>query len=192
VERVTELGLAAARVEALSIGSDTELFTPARRDESIWSGLGVSRTGVKVLYCGRVSVEKNLPLLARIWPEVRRRARTEGVEAELVVVGDGPYRAEMESALSGLGAHFLGYRYGQELATIYASSDCFAFPSTTDTLGQVVLEAQSCGLPAVVSDVGGPAEIIEDGSTGFVLDVENERAWIDRFVELVIDRERRR
>jgi len=192
IDKVIELGMSERCVEPLAAGCDTQLFTPARRDETIWPSLGASRSTVKVLYCGRVSVEKNLPVLARIWPEVRRRARQAEVDAELIVVGDGPYRAEMESQLAGEGARFIGYRYGHELATLYASSDCFVFPSTTDTLGQVVMEAQSCGLPALVSDVGGPPEIIRDAETGYIASVDRTDLWIDRLVELIRDGNRRR
>src|SRR5690606_6677947 len=117
----------------------------------------------------RVSVEKNLPLLARAWPRARRLAAARGIEAELIVVGDGPHREEMAAALCGERAHFLGFRRGMELSRLYASSDLFIFPSVTDTLGQVVLEAQASGLSALVSDRGGPREVVADGVSGLVI-----------------------
>ena len=75
----------------------------------------------------------------------------------------------MKAALAGLPAYFLGYRNDGQLAPLYAGSDLFVFPSRTDTLGQVVMEAQACGLPAIVSNEGGPKEIVADGVTGLVL-----------------------
>jgi glycosyltransferase involved in cell wall biosynthesis len=65
-------------------------------------------------------------------------------------------------------AFFTGYLTGNELATAYASADVFVFPSTTDTFGNVILEAQACGLPVVVSDSGGPKELVEDRANGLI------------------------
>ena len=65
-------------------------------------------------------------------------------------------------------AIFTGYLRGDELAYAYASADFFIFPSTTDTFGNVVIEAQACGIPTVVTDVGGPRDLVENGVDGFV------------------------
>jgi len=145
-----------------------------------------------VLYVGRVSVEKNMPQLTEVWKKVHAACRARGLDAELIVVGDGPYRAEMEKTLRGRDAIFLGFRHGEELSTIYASSDMFAFPSTTDTLGQVVMESQGSGLAVIVTDEGGPKEVVEDGQTGFVIAAEDVDAWSARIVELIADSQRRR
>lgn len=166
------LGIGTDRIARLAPGIDTDLFSPARRDEggAIWASLpGIRTQSVKVLYVGRVSVEKNLPLLTRAWVEARAILSNRGIDAQLIIVGDGPYRVEMERALRGRDALFAGFRHGHQLAAMYASSDVFVFPSTTDTLGQAVMEAQVSGLPAVVSDQGGPQSIVENGVTGHVL-----------------------
>ena len=63
---------------------------------------------------------------------------------------------------------FTGYLQGEDLAIAYASADIFVFPSTTDTFGNVVLEAQASGIPAIVSDVGGPRDLVHHGKDGFV------------------------
>ena len=84
----------------------------------------------------------------------------------LLVVGDGPYLRELRQKVPG--ACFTGYLRSAELAAAYASSDIFVFPSTTDTFGNVVLEAKSAGLPCVVSDQGGPCELVRNGIDGFV------------------------
>ncbi|MGM0611857.1 MAG: glycosyltransferase, partial [Thermodesulfobacteriota bacterium] len=88
---------------------------------------------------------------------------------DLIVVGDGPYKQEMASLLSRSRAFFTGELTGENLARAYASSDLFVFPSTTDTFGNVVLEAQASGLPVVVSNQGGPQENLIAGKTGFVV-----------------------
>ncbi|GIW74389.1 MAG: hypothetical protein KatS3mg103_0911 [Phycisphaerales bacterium] len=145
-----------------------------------------------MLYVGRVSTEKNLPMLAAIWPRVRRRALEAGVQAHLVVVGGGPYLEQMQAALAGQGAVFAGFKHGRELAELYASSDLFVFPSLTDTLGQVVLESQASGVPVVVADQGGPKEVVDDGRTGLVLPGRSPEAWVSAIADLVVDHGRRR
>ena len=110
----------------------------------------------------------------------------------MVVVGDGPYRERMEAELSGTRATFLGFRHGQELARLYASADIFAFPSTTDTLGQVVMESQSVGLAVIVTDQGGPAGVVDDGVTGFVVPADQPGVWAERIVELAENEDKRK
>jgi glycosyltransferase involved in cell wall biosynthesis len=193
VQSLVTLGLARERILALMPGIRTDEFRPDLRDSSIWAGYGKPAAGnpVRVLSVGRVSVEKNLPLLTKVWTAADRKLREAGVEAELVVVGDGPYRKEMEEELRGTRVRFLGFRYGEELAKIYASSELFVFPSITDTLGQVVMEAQASGIPVLVSDEGGPKEVVENGRTGLVIDADDVSAWIDAIVSLSSDQERR-
>lgn len=193
-DSLVRLGMERERILPLRPGIDTDTFHIRHRDERVWErvlGPG-AHPGVKVLYVGRVSVEKTLPLLAKVWARAHARCAAAGVEADLVVVGDGPYRVAMERDLAGTRAHFLGFRHGAELSAIYASSDLFVFPSTTDTLGQVVMEAQSSGLPVLVSDRGGPKEVVAEGRTGHVLDAEDPEVWVEAIVTLVSDRERRR
>src|SRR5690606_22296684 len=139
------LGLDADRISPLPPGVDTDAFHPRFRDPAAWAPLGVRAGSRKVVYCGRVSVEKNLPMLERVWAKARPALRGRGVDAELVVIGDGPYRKPMQARAAD--ARFLGFRHGDELSRLYASADLFVFPSVTDTLGQVVMEAQASGLP---------------------------------------------
>ena len=101
-----------------------------------------------------------------------------------LIVGDGPYMAEMKRLLPD--AIFTGYLQGEDLAAAYASADIFVFPSTTDTFGNVVLEAQASGIPAIVSDVGGPRDLVHHGKDGFVtksLDSAELAGAIRRLVE---------
>lgn len=193
-DALERLGLPRARVVRLLPGIDTDAFHTRHRPadpRGFWSRYrGVDPEAVKVLYVGRVSVEKNLPMLARVWRALAPRLRRNSApRAQLIVVGDGPYRARMEAELSGAPAAFLGFRHGSELSEIYAASDVFAFPSTTDTLGQVVLEAQSAGLPALVTDRGGPAEVVNaadsPGRTGYILPAHDTHAWVQTLLTLI-------
>lgn len=111
-----------------------------------------------------VSPVKGLEMLVDAFKQLVEAGST----ISLAVIGDGPFREEMEASLAGFPALFTGYLAGEELAHGYASADLFVFPSATDTFGNVVLEAQACGLPVIVSDEGGPRELMVEGDTGVV------------------------
>ena len=192
VDSLVRLGLERERCCALMPGFESQAFHPRFRDCSTWDRFAaMDPESVKVLYVGRVSIEKNLPFLTGVWKQAQHRLMEQGLNAELVVVGDGPYRERMQQELRKHRAHFLGFRRGAELSTIYASSDLFVFPSVTDTLGQVVMESQGSGLPVLVTDQGGPKEVVQHGQTGYVLSTAEPNAWVERIVGLVADEERR-
>jgi glycosyltransferase involved in cell wall biosynthesis len=155
-------GFDPAKLKILPRGLDTELFHPARRSAAFLEKFGTRNGDVRLLYVGRVSREKDLDLLATAY----RRLRNEGLPIQLFVVGHGPYAEALAKSLPE--AFFTGYLEGTELATAYASADIFVFPSTTDTFGNVILEAQASGLPVVVSDSGGPKELVANGTNGLV------------------------
>jgi glycosyltransferase involved in cell wall biosynthesis len=155
-------GFDPAKLKILPRGLDTELFHPARRDPAFFGKFGPLNGEVRLLYVGRISREKDLDVLAAAY----RRLRDEGLPVRLFLVGHGPYSEALAKSLPE--AFFTGYLTGNELATAYASADIFVFPSTTDTFGNVILEAQACGLPVVVSDSGGPKELVEDKANGLI------------------------
>jgi glycosyltransferase involved in cell wall biosynthesis len=143
---------------------DVERFHPQKRDVGYWAKHGIENPEslVKFVYVGRVGVEKNLKLVAEAYKSLRETRS----DCHLIIVGDGPYRRELERLLSGVPATFTGFLGGEELAIAIASADAKLFPSTTDTWGNAPLEAQASGIPVVVSTVGGPAELMRDGDTG--------------------------
>jgi glycosyltransferase involved in cell wall biosynthesis/predicted metal-dependent phosphoesterase TrpH len=155
-------GFDSTKLKILPRGLDTDLFHPDRRDSAFFERFGACNGEVRLLYVGRVSREKDLDLLAAAY----RRLRDEGLPVQLFVVGHGPYSEAFAKSLPE--AHFTGYLKGAELATAYASADIFVFPSTTDTFGNVILEAQASGLPVVVSDSGGPKELVEENRNGLI------------------------
>ncbi len=175
-----ERGIAREKIRILPRGLDTALFHPSRRNPDFWRSRGLCDGECGMLFVGRVSKEKNLDLLVSA---TRRLAET-GTPARPLIVGDGPYMAEMKRLLPD--AIFTGYLGGDDLANAYASADFFVFPSTTDTFGNVVLEAQSSGIPAIVSDVGGPRDLVSNGEDGLItkaLDVTELATAIRRLVD---------
>jgi len=139
-----------------------------------------------LLYVGRVSREKDLDLLAQAY----RRLRAEGLSIQLCVVGHGPYSKEFSESLPE--ALFIGYLTGKELAAAYASADIFVFPSTTDTFGNVIIEAQASGVPVIVSDSGGPKELVENDCNGLITKSHDVEDLTRAIRELATNPERRK
>jgi glycosyltransferase involved in cell wall biosynthesis len=176
--RLASFGIAADRVCHVQRGVDLELFHPVRRDRSVLARHGIG-DGPVALYVGRLSKEKNLDALNAAWAEVAR-ARP---DARLVVVGEGP----LANAVRGPGVVELGPLYGSELATVFASADVFAFPSETETFGNVVVEAAASGLPSVVAAAGAAHEHVVDGATGNVIDGADPSAQARAILRLFDD-----
>ena len=175
--RWIDRGIAPDKLRIFPRGLHTELFSPALRDENFWTRRGAK--GPVLLYVGRLSREKDLGLLAEVMPALRART----APFTLAIVGEGPYRAELEKLLPG--ALFTGIITGRELGIAYASADLFVFPSTTDTYGNVVVEAMAAGLPAAVSDVGGPRELIKTPLMGRVLRARDAAAWTQGLADML-------
>lgn len=184
--QLIEQGLPAEKTRPLPRWVDIDAFSPAKRVDGFWDTRGID--GLIFIYVGRVSREKNLELLT----EAFRSLADAGHRASLAVVGDGPYRSEMEAALAGYPALFTGYMEGAELQAAYASADVFVFPSTTDTFGNVVLEAQASGIPVIVTDEGGPKELMEDGETGIVVERIDRERLADALRRFVVEPARTR
>lgn len=127
-------------------GVDTALFRPRERD-----ALRLPRP--ISLYMGRVAPEKNIESYLAL-----------DLPGSKVVIGGGPALDALRQKYPDV--HFLGYRHGEELAAMLSSADVFVFPSKTDTLGLVILEAMACGVPVAAYPVPGPADLITDGGTG--------------------------
>jgi glycosyltransferase involved in cell wall biosynthesis/predicted metal-dependent phosphoesterase TrpH len=151
------LGIEASRIGRWERGVDTDRFDPAKADRDAYPG------EIKVLYAGRLTREKGVDLLA----ESFLRAREADPRLHLLLAGGGPEEGELRARL-GEHASFLGWLDGEELACAYASADVFLFASSTDTYGQVILEAAASGLPVVAVAEGGPAALVENRHTGLL------------------------
>lgn len=145
-----------------SRGIDTTLFSQDRRSEEFRSRYGLEGKKV-ILYVGRVAAEKDIDIL----PETMRRVQAQHENAVLVVTGDGPQLAALR-VQAPEGTCFTGFLRGESLAQAYASSDLFLTPSTTETFGNVALEAMASGLPVIAADAGGFRNIVHHGEDGLL------------------------
>src|ERR1700694_1837698 len=174
-------GFDPAKLRIFPRGLDTELFNPTQRDPAFFEKFGATNGQVRLLYVGRISKEKDLDVLAKSYQQLR----DEGLSIQLLFVGHGPYSAALSETVPD--AVFTGYLRGKDLATAYASADVFAFPSTTDTFGNVIIEAQASGVPVIVSDSGGPKELVEDQGNGLVTKSHDVEDFTRALRTLVVD-----
>jgi glycosyltransferase involved in cell wall biosynthesis len=151
-----------------SRGIDIEKFNPVFKNTSIREKFDALDKMI-FLYVGRVAAEKDLDILLECMNEIN--ALHPG-KACFIITGDGPYAGHMKKN-SPANTHFTGYLKGVELAEIYASSDVFAFPSSTETFGNVVLEAMASGLPVIAANEGGVTDSIRHGFNGFLCEARN-------------------
>ncbi len=139
-------------------GVDANLFNPAKRRPAADAPQTI------LGFVGRMSVEKNVALLVRIQQELEQQGIT---NFRFLIIGQGKQEAWLRERLPR--AEFAGVLKGEPLAQAFARMDLFVFPSHTDTFGNVVLEALSSGVPAIVTPSGGPASIVRDRLTGRIV-----------------------
>lgn len=182
VQELTAHGI--ERVDLWQRGVDTEMFQPHLNSPKMRSRLSQDCPDAPLLlYVGRLSAEKEIeqirPILTRI------------PNARLALVGDGPHRQALEEHFAGTPTHFVGYLQGLELASAFASADAFIFPSRTETLGLVLLEAMAAGCPVVAARKGGIIDIVQDGVNGYLFDPDDPEGAI-RATEQLLDRRQER
>jgi phosphatidylinositol alpha 1,6-mannosyltransferase len=148
-------------------GVESNLFTPAKRSLEWRNARDIDDSDVVIIFVSRLVTEKGLDVVIDVIHELERR----NVAHRCVIVGEGPERARLQSSLPK--AMFEGHLSGDSLATAYASSDIFLFPSDTETFGNVTLEALSSGLPAVVANATGSNALVADGVNGYLAQPRN-------------------
>lgn len=174
------------RIRVWSRGVETELYSPARRSDATREHIAPGADRILV-YVGRLAPEKRVDVLLEAFIRMRDSV---GPGTALVFVGDGPSGDSLRARAPD-GVHFTGYLTGVPLAEAYAAGDVFVFASDTETFGNVVLEALSSGLPAIVVDKGGVRETVHPGRTGVRVPVGDVDAFARACVELLQDEPRR-
>lgn len=182
----TQLKVPENKVQILPRGLPLEKFSPAMRGKGVWEkyngateAIQNENRKVRFSFIGRISKEKNLEFLNGVWKKFAEKHN----DVELMYVGYGWYLEEIKKFFEGDNSvHFAGEQGGETLASLYADSDFFLFPSVTDTFGNVVVEAMSTGTPAIVSNYGGPHDIVMDEAAGRILPID-EDAWLTALEE---------
>lgn len=155
----------------LSRGVNTEVFTPARRDESLRRSWGAGPGDLVVVHVSRLAAEKNYPQLLAAFARIRGTQPS----ARFVVVGDGPLRKKLARAHPWI--RFTGFLPREDLARHYASADLFLYASLTETFGNVVTESMASGLPVLAYDYAAPARYIRNLENGLVVPFGDSAAW---------------
>ena len=170
-------------------GVDTENFKPELRSEKMREKLfgKHNNSDSLLIYVGRLSAEKQIERIKPVLDNIPG--------ACLALVGDGPYRGQLEKIFEKTKTNFVGYLSGEELASAYASGDIFLFPSSTETLGLVLLEAMAAGCPVIGANKGGIPDIINDGVNGCLYDPDEkdngERSLIEATKKILIDKNKK-
>jgi glycosyltransferase involved in cell wall biosynthesis len=176
VEELREHGI--ERLDLWQRGVDTETFHPELASLEMRSHLSQGHPeSPLLLYVGRLGAEKEIDRIKPVLEAIP--------DARLALVGDGPHRSALEKHFAGTPTHFVGYLTGTELGSAFASADAFIFPSRTETLGLVLLEAMAAGCPVVAARSGGIPDIVTDGVNGYLFDPADEEGAIAATVRLL-------
>jgi len=167
-------------------GIDFDKFSPNNRNEDLRRLYG-GEDKTLLLYVGRLSPEKDLDILRESMLKLNETYKD---KIALIVTGEGPMKEELEQTMPD-NVIFTGYKKGRELAEIYASCDIFAFPSSFETFGNVVLEASASGIPVVGVNEGGVLELIEHGITGYLANAKDAKSFTGYLEKLIVEKDLR-
>ncbi|BAQ64695.1 glycosyltransferase [Geminocystis sp. NIES-3709] len=172
------------RVDLWQRGVDTDSFHPSLASGEMRNKLSQGNPDAPLLlYVGRVSAEKEIDKIKPVLESIP--------EARLAIVGNGPARQELEAYFANTNTNFVGYLHGEQLGSAYACADAFIFPSSTETLGLVLLEAMAAGCPVVAARRGGIPDIVTDGVNGYMFDPDDAQGAIDATRRLLSHKEER-
>jgi glycosyltransferase involved in cell wall biosynthesis len=159
-------------VLVVSRGIDAELFHPAKRDDALRASWNASEDTPVVMLVSRIAAEKNLRVVIQAFEQMHKLNPL----LRLVMVGDGPMRAELERQHPHV--IFAGMQTGEALARHYASGDIFLYPSLTETYGNVTAEAMASGLATLAYDYAAAQQHIKHDVNGLLATFADSDAFI--------------
>lgn len=161
-------------------GIDKELFNPKKKDKKYLQNI-TKNDFPNILFASRLVWEKNLQMLISLYELCEKQNK----KVNFIVAGDGVARKEAEAKMPN--AHFLGMIAHEELATVYASSDVYFFPSDTESFGNVIIEAMASGVPCVAANGGGPKSLIKDDVNGYLCPPNDTAYYLEKIENLLAD-----
>lgn len=170
-------------VQALPWGVNLENFSPRFRSD-VWRKNITTGMEKIILFLSRLVWEKDLMTLVKTYELLENNH----INAVVVVAGEGPAKAELQKLMPK--AKFVGYLKGEALSTAYASADIFLFPSTTETFGNVTIEAMASGIVPVVANAGGSKSIVQDGKNGLLSAPKDAASFYQNVCLLIDDQEK--
>jgi len=177
-EKLTAQGI--TRLDIWKRGVDCSLFHPYKRSQQLREKHNI-REQYLFLYVGRMAAEKDLDILL----EIMHKLPTElSNNVHWLLVGDGPLLSDVRSQAPN-NVTFTGYLRGEELAEAYATADLFVFPSSSETFGNVILEAYASGLPVIGAQAGGTQELIQHGMTGMLCPTRDVESFVKTIIHLI-------
>lgn len=178
---LASIGVDRNKIKIWGSGVNLLLYNPEKREKKF---LSTYSERIKVLFVSRLMKYKRTDSLIAISHLLPK-------ETMLLIVGDGPEERKLKSLCKRESTVFLGKLHGEELATTFASSDIFIFPSISETFGNVVLEAQASGLPVVAADEGGSCELVGHGSDGYLFAKEDIKDAVEKIGHLSVNLKKR-
>lgn len=179
-EIMTKLGnMGIRRTDIWSRGIHLDRYNPSKRSQDFRQRLGIGDETV-IMFSGRFVNYKGTDVVVSVY---ERMMKHHAGQVRFLMIGSGPEEARLRKSMPE--AIFTGYLIGEELYRAYASSDIFLFPSTTETFGNVVLEAMASGVPCVVSDKGGCQELIKDSGGGLISRSDDANSFYDNCKKLL-------
>lgn len=163
-------------------GVNHQFFSPMKATDKIKKRYGIKEKKI-LLYVGRISAEKDIQVALDTFCSLPSGLYD---QTHFIIAGDGPLLQQLKQNYSDK-VTFTGFLKGEELAEVYASSDAFIFPSSTETFGNVVLEALSSGLPVIGANAGGVQHLINHNVTGYLCPSKDRGSFVKYTARLLME-----